>query len=60
MNRETKVRVVVKLVAEGIIVALTTVELRQASCVMGSATRRPTEQAIFQRYSATSNHFQRL
>lgn len=46
MNRETKVRVVVKLVAEGIIVALTTVELRQASCVMGSATRRPAIQAV--------------
>lgn len=60
MNCETKVRVEVKLVAEGIIVALTTVELRQASCVMGSATRRPTKQAIFQRYNATSNHFQGL
>lgn len=47
MNRETKVRVEVKLVAGGIIVVLTTVEeLRQASCVMGSATRRPTKQAI--------------
>lgn len=44
---ETNVRVEVKLVPGGIIVALTTVELRQASCVMGSATRRPTKQAIF-------------
>lgn len=48
MNCETKVRVEVKLVAGGTIVVLTTVELRQASCVMGSATRRPIKQAIFQ------------
>lgn len=46
MNRETKVRVEVKLVTRGIIVVLTTVESRQARCVMGSATRRPTKQAI--------------
>lgn len=57
---ETKVRVEVMFVPGGIIVELTTVELRQASCVMGSATRRPTKQAIFQRYNATSNHSQRL
>lgn len=60
MNCETKVRVEVKLVAGGTIVVLTTVELRQASCVMGSATRRPIKQAIFQWYNAISHHLQRF